>query len=233
MESADLPAYEALATNLGFDVPPLLQGWIASGLTSYPQNLGTTMSQFLAENPRALTSVWDLEWSTLDHVRETVDDWLTAEHQDGVRFLPFAQSGAGDAYALVAMPDGRTGCGMIWHDDETSEIAHADFASWAAAQLADAMVDLRQLQDVVADGAVASVVRADVASVAPFLTTDAASLLTTWAARDVLTRDVKPAPARAAESVPSLIAHDELTDIDVLVALPEPFEVAVRGAWEF
>lgn len=232
MAPDDLADFTSLAARVGIAVPDLLRAWIETGRTSLPEALDTSFSEFLADRPLALVGHPDLEWLSLAEARETVDEWLFAEAQNGVAFLPFARSGAGDMYALVRTSDGRTGCGLVWHDEETSEFAYPDFETWAAIAFAEALTDLGAVIERVAEGRALEAVRTDLRQAAPFLPRGVAATLTDWAARDIATRSFLAGPRARPYDVQSVISQQELGEFTAGLERSEPIKLAVTPPWD-
>ncbi|PII81357.1 hypothetical protein BMH32_06155 [Leucobacter sp. OLJS4] len=228
----DLAAFEILAARVGLPVPALLRTWIADGRTQLPTALDMTLSEFLADSPLALVGRPDLEWLSPAEAATAVDDWLFADAQAGTRFLPFARSGAGDVYAVIRTPDERTACGMVWHDDETSEFASPDFASWAAVAFAETMTDLGPVTGRVADGRAVEALRTDLQQAASCFSPEIANTLTDWSLRRTRIRPFRAGPRARPSDAESLISQQEFEAFAGQLELREPIELAITPPWE-
>jgi hypothetical protein len=124
-------SFDDLSRRTGIEIPPLL-------------------AQLLAGGPPELASFSDFEWIDAAEAAGTIDEWLDAKWQDGRRFLPFAQSGAGDAYCLMPLDGTGTGTGggdtvgvaFVWHDAEESRIEHASFSDFVCAKFLQTFADM-------------------------------------------------------------------------------------------
>lgn len=138
-----------LADTHGFALPPLLRQLEADGRSSYP-DLEIWRSQWraltLAAQP-ALSCVYDLEWTNAESAAKTIAEWLNPEYQHGRRFLPFAQTGAGDAYCLTPAANGDLGVVLVWHDSAESEFTAASFEDFAYESLVLSAAEFSHLTD--------------------------------------------------------------------------------------
>lgn len=133
----------------GFVLPPLLRQLDADGRCAYPDP-ATWRSQWrsrtLAAQP-ALSCVYDMEWLDSDAASETVAEWLNPRFQNGRRFLPFAQTGAGDAYCLTPAGNGDLGVALVWHDLAESRLTAASFEDFVYESLVLSAGDFSHLTE--------------------------------------------------------------------------------------
>ncbi|KRA20918.1 SMI1/KNR4 family protein [Lysobacter sp. Root604] len=140
--------FEMLAARTGIALPSSFIRLQADGRTRYGDNLEDWKSNWLEYSLKAqplLSCAYDLEWIDPAQADEIVEGWLNPRFQDGRRFLPFAISGAGDAYCLMPSADGGVGVGMIWHDRDDSAIESATFEHFLFAALVESAADFEHL----------------------------------------------------------------------------------------
>jgi hypothetical protein len=142
--------FESMAAQLGFRLPSALIRLLADRRTSYGNDLNDWKlhwrSYMLKAQP-ILSCVYDLEWISPEKASQIVENWLNPTYQNGRWFLPFAQTGAGDAYCLTPTAAGEIGVGLIWHDQATGAIESASFESFVFTKLVECAVDLDHLLD--------------------------------------------------------------------------------------
>jgi len=180
-----------------------------------------------------LTSFYDFEWIDAKQATEEVDEWLDAKWQSGRRFLPFAQSGGGDAYCLVPLPDGAVGVALVWHDDEESRADHGTFSDFVCAMFLQTFADLSHLEAWgLSEPEIAERVIADVATVTAFMDAQTAGWLQRLSRLPIESRPYKAGPRAKPEQVPSLIPQAQLDEElkRFLLQGAEPF--AVKPRWE-
>ena len=102
-----LPEFQALAEQTSLPLPPLLAQLLASGQTHYGPDWASTWRERSLQGSPAFISWDDFEWQRAEDARTTISDWLNPADQAGRRFLPFGESGAGDAFCLTPLDDGR------------------------------------------------------------------------------------------------------------------------------
>lgn len=153
-----MTTYAALAQTTGIALPDLLQRLLADGLADYGTDVRDWVADWkthtLAAQP-VLSCVYDFEWITAADAQENITDWLNPAYQQGRRFLPFAQTGAGDLYCLTPLSPmtaadegaGDIGVALVWHDDDTSAISAASFDAFVFAALVHSATDVSHLTD--------------------------------------------------------------------------------------
>ena len=128
-----MATYAELAEASGIALPGALRQLIDAGLTGYG-DIEAWRSDWkgntLAARP-VLSCMADLEWIDAGQASETVQEWLNPAYQHGRRFLPFAETGAGDAYCLTPTADGGIGVALVWHDSDDARIEWASFDAFA------------------------------------------------------------------------------------------------------
>ena len=198
--------------------------------------LPALLRQLIANAPHALGSTYDFEWLSAAEAASVLDEWLDAKCQGGRRFLPFAQSGGGDAYCLVPLSGDAgeaVGVAFVWHDAEESRTAHGSFTDFVCAKFLESFADLSHLEDDdLSEEEMAARIIDDVASVAVFMDAQTAAWLQALSRRPVESRPFKAGPRAQPEQVPSLISQaqreEELARFQLQGA--EPF--AVKPRWE-
>lgn len=210
-----LDTFTDLARRAGLTLPVELAAWYRAGVT------GT-------DDARAMAAVYDFEWITPQACQQTIDEWLNPAAQHGNRFFPFAESGAGDAYCLVRLADGREGVALVWHDSETSSIAYASFADFVAATHFSSYADLSHL-DEEDPGAF---IRASLAVTASSLPASHADAMLAPAQGEVVRLPFKAGPKARPEMVSALLAQDAAEARAAEFMLVQPVEFAVVAQWE-
>ncbi len=234
----DIEIFSQLATETGIALPPLLRSLIASGKTTYGPDWSSTYQQRMLNDPPALISIDDFEWIDGEQARANIESWLNPSAQSGRVFLPFAQSGAGDAFCLIRHGVAEIGVAMIWHDDDESEMGYASFDDFVCSQFIETFSDLSHaVSDDCTAEEVAIQVRMDVASVTELMDVRTREYLRELSARPLVERSYQRGPRSKPEQVPSFISQAEM---DVALAkFPKPnvppFSVVarweVRDAW--
>lgn len=214
MDSPD--AFTAIARQAGLMLPATLAAWYRDGLTQ-----GDT---------HAMALVYDFEWITPEDSQRIIDEWLNPAAQHGNRFFPFAESGAGDAYCLVKLADGREGVAMVWHDDDTSEIAHASFDDFVVAMHLTSYADLSHIG---ADEAgTLTLIRDSLARSTPALPAAHAEALSAPLAHGVSRQPFRTGPKARPEMVRALLAQDEAESQAQAFTLASPIAFEVVAAWD-
>lgn len=213
-EGAGELTFGDLSQRTGIALPPLLRQLIDSGQPT-------------------LASFYDFEWIDAGQARETLDEWLDAKWQGGRRFLPFAQSGGGDAYCLVPLPGDAVGVSLVWHDDEESRVDHGTFSDFVCAMFLQTFADLSHLDAWDLSGPeIAERVIADVAVVTAFMNAETAAWLQGLSRLPVESRPYKAGPRAKPEQVPSLISQAQLDDELKRFQLQGAEAFAVTPRWE-
>lgn len=159
-----MTSFAALAQTTGIALPDLLQRLLADGLADYGTDVRDWVADWkthtLAARP-VLSCVYDFEWISAADAQESITEWLNPTYQQGRRFLPFAQTGAGDLYCLTplapstpSMPmtaadesAGHFGVALVWHDDDNSAISAASFDAFVFDALVRSATDVSHLTD--------------------------------------------------------------------------------------
>lgn len=213
-EGAGESTFDDLSQRTGIALPPLLRQLIDSGQPT-------------------LASFYDFEWIDAGQARETLDEWLDAKWQGGRRFLPFAQSGGGDAYCLVPLSGDAVGVSLVWHDDEESRVDHSTFSDFVCAMFLQTFADLSHLEAWDLSGPeIAERVIADVAVVTAFMDAKTAGWLQGLSRLPVESRPYKAGPRAKPEQVPSLISQAQLDDELKRFQLQGAEAFAVTPRWE-
>lgn len=217
-----LAGFEALASRTGIALPPLLRQLLATGRTMYGPDWAENWRERCLHTPPPLISCRDFEWMDADQARTTIEEWLHPDFQAGKRFLPFAESGAGDVWCLVPLDalDGAPSAGvaLVRHDAASSEIGHASFADFACVQLLHALADISHWlgEDGLSEQEAWAMVRADVSQVAQGLDAETGAWLQSLC---------------GAASVPSWISVPQLEAGLSLFAPPLAPPLAIVARW--
>ncbi|SDY05898.1 hypothetical protein [Lysobacter enzymogenes] len=180
------PTFETLAAHCGIALPPMLARLLADGCTRYGASREDWQANWREYTLRAqplLSSVYDFEWIDAAQAARIAEEWLHPRFQDGRAFLPFAISGAGDAYCLMRTAAGEAaGAGMIWHDRGDSAMEAASFEQFVFARLVESALDFEHLLDDFSPAQARDCVLADFAAAAGYLPEAAANALRALAA---------------------------------------------------
>jgi hypothetical protein len=217
-----LSEFQTLALEVNIPVPTELACLILRGLTSYDQGVEKS----------AFRSTYDFEWITIDEARAFVSDWLNPRFQSGHLFLPFAISGAGDAFCIIQLNDAQhtTCCAMVPHDDDTCNIYDRNFADFATTRLIEAMSDLSHLADDVDEQSLAEYCRQDVRDTAACLPKDHAQHLLALAESEL--KSVEVMYGRRKQLVPALLSGVESDAAFARYKNPSPIAVTIVPPWE-
>lgn len=142
--------FSALADAGGIALPATLRQLIDAGWTGYGADIEAWRADWKARTLAAqpvLSCVYDLEWIDAKQAGEFIGEWLNPAFQHGRRFLPFAQTGAGDAYCLTPLANGGAGVALVWHDRGSSRIEAASFDAFVYEALVRSAADFSHLID--------------------------------------------------------------------------------------
>ncbi|WP_051281768.1 SMI1/KNR4 family protein [Azovibrio restrictus] len=161
--------FQLLARESDIPLPDSLQRLLASGKTRYSADWPLSWRERCLHEPPALISLYDFEWITASGSRQHIEQWLNPEDQQGRRFLPFAESGAGDVYCLTPIDDGAPGVALILHDAEYSRIAYRSFDDFICASFLETFADMSHLVDDFSEQEALLILRRDVSQLAGVL----------------------------------------------------------------
>lgn len=136
--------FQQLADHIGIILPAMLANWLEDGSTRY-DNWAETWRERMLNSPPPLISTYDFEWISAENARGIQTDWLNPKYQQGIRFLPFACTGAGDCYALVPLAKDTLPVALITHDSGRVTWYAASFAEFAYLLLLEACADNEHL----------------------------------------------------------------------------------------
>ncbi|MGY5779076.1 hypothetical protein [Rhizobium sp. LEGMi135b] len=144
------PTFETISAQCGIALPPILGRLLHDGKTDYGRDQADwklNWRDYTLNAQPILSCVYDLEWIGAGKALQIVEKWLNPTFQNGRRFLPFAISGAGDAYCLMPMATGGIGAGLVWHDKGQSAVEMPSFESFIFSKLVESATDLEHLLD--------------------------------------------------------------------------------------
>lgn len=221
-----MAALAELAEDCGIALPAMLRQLIDAGHTSYGDIAAWRAdwkSNTLAARP-VLSCMDDLEWIDAGQARETAEEWLNPAYQHGRRFLPFAESGAGDAYCLTPTADGGLGVSLVWHDSDDARVAWASFEAFVFDALVRSASDIGHLvEDGFTPAGAVACVRANVGILKAYLPQAMQAEL------DRLMAGAPPVPTDASTAwIDAASANAALTLLPPMA--DKPFEVVPR--WE-
>ncbi len=224
--------FESIASTLGIALPSSLQRMINDGRTTYGTSYAdwqTIYRERMLNDPPAMISVFDFEWINAEQTQRNIDEWLSAKWQDGRLFLPFAESGAGDAYCLMPQPDGSLPVAMIWHDNDENKVAYASFDEFVFEKMIEALSELEASNDFSLDEMHQSLIL-DVRYICAYLSEPYASRLRRFLDRPIAYFDGNQ--GRAIKRIAGLISPEEVeSELAILTQLNVP-PVTVKPRWE-
>ncbi len=220
--------FENISIETGCPLPTLLRNILSTGTTVY----GSNWRERMLNEPPPFISWFDFEWIDAGKSRAEIREWLNPEEQHGKVFLPFAQSGAGDAYCLMPIEGQPPGVALISHDDVTSQMGYRSFDDFVCAQYLETFADAGHLASSFSEQEISQIIKADVASVSQFMDEPTRAYLMAFCAIPLTSRAFRQGPRARAETVPSLISQEQLTVESLKFAAPDaaPFPIAAR--WE-
>jgi hypothetical protein len=229
-------AFVRLAGDNGIPLPETLLGLYRDQRTDYGTDWPSVWKQRMLEDPPALISSYDFEWNTPEQIETVIAQWLAPTHQHGHRFFPFGRSGAGDAYCLMPLGDGRICVALIWHDRDKSRIAYPDFDAFIAARFVETMADLSHLVDELVDEDFSpeqarQCLLTDLAQMSSHLSELLRARLTALASGELKQRPYRYGTKRT-ESVWSLIAQDDEDHALGELCIADAPDFAVVARWD-
>lgn len=232
--SALLQALDALAADTGIALPPLLRHLVAGDATVYGPNWAATWRERCLSAPPPLISCSDFEWLDGQRVCTTAGEWLNPAYQNAQRFVPFAESGAGDAWCLVPLEGApEPGVALVLHDSDASEVGYRSFQNFACVQLLQALADL---SDWTGDGFTAEqacqVVRTDVDQVAAGMDAATGNWLRSLSRAQPRLHEVCDGPRMPARSVLSLVSQEALQHALDRFVRPDVAPLAITARWD-
>lgn len=223
---------DAAAMPLPESLLKLLQRNLARYPAMYPADYAQRFKTYSLSQPVALSCLYDFEWLGEGQAVQTVADWLRPDAQQGARFVPFAQSGAGDVYALVRTSQG-SGCGLIWHDSDTSELCCPSFEDFVCHALLSTLEDLSHLLDEGLDAEQAAAwVRLDAEQALDCLPASHSAALRPLLARTPQPRPYKPAPRAAQRPVLSFISQAECAALQAAYTQAPALALTITAPWD-
>ncbi|MES2610009.1 MAG: SMI1/KNR4 family protein [Pseudomonadota bacterium] len=230
-----LQTLDALAADAGIALPPLLRHLVAADATVYGPDWASTWRERCLGAPPPLISCSDFEWLDAQGVRTTAGEWLNPAFQNGQRFVPFAESGAGDAWCLVALEGApEPGVALVLHDNDASEVGYRSFQDFACVQLLHALADLSDWtgEDGFSAEQACQVVSTDVDQVAAGMDAATGSWLRSLSHAQPLLRDVRDGPRAQARNVLSLLSQEALQQALCRFVRPDVAPLAITARWE-
>lgn len=230
-----LQALEAVSADTGIALPPLLRHLVAGGATVYGPDWATTWRDRCLSAPPPLISCSDFEWLDAPGVRTTAGEWLNPAYQNGQRLLPFAETGAGDAWCLVPI-DGalQPGVALVRHDSGVSEVGYRSFQDFACVQLLQALADLSDWtgEDGFSAEQACQVVRSDVDQVAAGMDATTGAWLRALSRAQPLLREVRDGPRSPPRTVLSLVSQSALYEALGRFCPPDVPALPITARWE-
>jgi hypothetical protein len=223
--------YQQLSVDTGITLPALLRDFLASDLTVYGPDWASTWRQRYLQSPPLLTSFWDFEWLCAQESRDVIEAWLNPVAQQGRRFLPFAQTGAGDAWCLMPMGGDKVGVALVWHDAAESSIDYQCFDDFVCAGFLNAFADLGQAPEGFSPTEVLQSLRTDVLQATRFMEAGLAAYLQATSDMPVVLRAFQDGPRARPRQVSSLLSQHAL-EMALQKLAPPGMAFPVMARWE-
>ncbi len=230
-----LQALDALAADTGIALPPLLRHLVAGDATAYGPDWASTWRERCLSTPPPLISCSDFEWLDGQGVRTTAGEWLNPAFQNGQRLVPFAETGAGDAWCLVPLEGAlEPGVALVLHDSDASEVGYRSFQDFACVQLLQALADLSDWtgEDSFTAEQACQVVRTDVDQVAAGMDAATGNWLRSLSRAQPRLSEVRDGPRMPARSVLSLVSQEALQHALGRFVRPDFPPLAITARWE-
>jgi hypothetical protein len=227
-----LEAFEVLSSETGIVLPILLRKLLASGKTGYGPDWQSTWRERMLRGEAPLSSLYDFEWIDVSEARNVIEKWLNPRVQNGKSFLPFAQSGAGDAYCLMSIDGESVGVALIHRDEEVSHIGYISFDDFVIVRLLETLSDLEHLTDDFTEEEILQCIKSDIFSVTDFMTKQFQNYLRPFCGLPLMPRPFQHGPRALPINGLSLISQEQLKIELEKFKLPSmaPFKVVAR--WE-
>ncbi len=226
------PSIAFLARDTGITPPTMLERLFYDGKTRYGANhqeWKATWKYRMLNSPPAMICVNDFEWLDEEDVQANLR-WLCPKYQGGRQFLPFAQSGAGDVYALTPTAGGGLGVAYISHDTGEGQMEAQSFHDFVFIRLAETLGDFSHLADELTEDEARQCVIADVSSLLHYMPEHHAAMLAPFSGRQLAHAEV--ACGRRKETVPCLITPDEVEALLSAIDKPDVSAWPVKPRWE-
>jgi hypothetical protein len=227
-----IPSLAVLARDTGVTPPAMLERLFNDGKTRYGasrEEWKATWKSRMLNDPPAMICVYDFEWLDEKEIQENLR-WLSPQNQGGRQFFPFAQSGAGDVYALVPASGGGSGVAYISHDAGEGWMEALSFDDFVFIRVAETLGDFSHLADELTEDEARQCVIADVSSLLPYMPEHHAALLAPFRGR--LLAHAEVACGRRKETVPCLITPDEVETLLSAIEKPDDSVWQVTPRWE-
>ena len=203
-----LREFETLSIETGIALPNLLQNLLATQKTLYGSEWKSKWRERMLEGTAPLSTLYDFEWVEATNSRKIIQEWLNPEAQNGKAFLPFAESGAGDAYCLMPVNETTIGVALVLHDDETSQINHQSFDDFIVAHFLEIFSNLNHLADDFSAEEILRCVKSDVWFVTEFMDTQKQKYLREFCSRPLILREFRHNQKARPQNVLSLISQE-------------------------
>lgn len=174
-----------------------------------------------------LDNIYDFEWVDALDSRVLIEEWLSAEYQNGNRFLPFAANGAGDVYCIIELASGEKGIGLVWHDVQESSIEFESFGDFIFWLIINSFANIEGDHEDFTEA-----MHRDAENLRPVISADQHRMLTFLLNNPVQRRPFKSGPKAPVEQVNSLISQEECDNLLSTVMLKEPIDFVTVARWD-
>ncbi|MDR2013207.1 MAG: SMI1/KNR4 family protein [Rhodanobacter sp.] len=206
-------SFDKLSEATGIALPPTLAQWISNRLNCYDDWQANWRERMLY-SPPALISTYDFEWVSVESSQENIDSWLNPQRQNGMRFLPFAQSGAGDAYCLIPVSVDTLAVALIWRYDfaGTLDWLGRSFDEFVYLRMLETCADFSHLVDEnFSQEEAYQCLRADLSTMIQSLPEPFSEQLRSLLSRPIMRKKVRTWDGKFTEN-PTLLSDQELKD---------------------
>jgi hypothetical protein len=229
----ELNEFEILASEVDLALPCLLQSLLKTEQTIYGPDFEITWHDKSLHGKIPFISWFDFEWISASDARIVVKEWLNPEYQNGKIFLPFAQSGAGDAYCIMPIDKKSVGVALVWHNDDTSQISYKSFDNFVAIHFLKTFANLDHFSDDdFCKEEILQCVKSDVNAVTEMMNVELRNYLRSFCELPLSLREFRYGPKSKPQNVLALISQEQL-EIELAKFQPTnlaPFSVVPR--WE-
>lgn len=227
-----LQEFEALSLEVGIALPSLLQKLLASGKTLYGPEWGATWRERMLGGAAPLSSWYDFEWIDAEDARQNIVQWLNPAAQNGKKFLPFAQTGAGDVYCLMPIDEQSIGVALIWHDDDTSKISYSSFDDFVIEQFLESFSDLDHHTDQFSEEEILQCIQSDVFFVTELMSEQHQNYLRGFCKLPLMQREYRQGPKSRPQNVLSLISQEQFMAETAKWTCPTMATFPIVARWE-
>ncbi|HEX6431382.1 MAG TPA: SMI1/KNR4 family protein [Niastella sp.] len=146
---------QIIEQQFNFRYPPLYHQLYTDGMLEWGTRGPTWITgqyPLLRENPPLLLFANDFELTNLQHIAGILDEWNDPDYwmhiKTGLRFIPFAQNGAGDMYCFfpTEQQDEDIPIVFLWHDANRTEYKAKNLQDFIFKCMLEAVADIEEAE---------------------------------------------------------------------------------------